>query len=306
VAVPVGGLIDWMTIELMNVTFSRDGFRNPPLYESVMEWASLEKLVSLHDTVESACQFDLEQEDRESRKAGEKAAKFEPAMYTMLDPVYIAARYVVLFNNAGEIAVVFKVDCIQDHLMDEYEFLITGVRASAAESDIHKRVVVCKESWNLTVSEVLKMAKLVPNKDNFENPVVGTAVGVTSMTDGRWTCSATSEAATRLLTKDDTSTNVPMCMLVVLTLHEDSEYQAVDDAAVSSLIFILTSCVPNFEASNTNSRDPVVGSEVCETVMLIDTLLQLEFVTAIAGKRSMRGDETDIFVKQAELAGSLI
>ena len=29
------------------------------------------------------------------------------------------------------------------------------------------------------------MAKLVPNKDNFENPVVGTAVGVTSMTDGR-------------------------------------------------------------------------------------------------------------------------
>ncbi len=90
------------------------------------------------------------------------------------------------------------------------------------------------------------------------------------------------------------------------TMQEDSEYQAVDDAAVSSLTFILTSCVPNFEASNTNSRDPVVGSEVCETVMLIDTLLLLEFVTAIAGKRSMRGDDTDIFVKQAELAGSLI
>ena len=90
------------------------------------------------------------------------------------------------------------------------------------------------------------------------------------------------------------------------TMQEDSEYQTVDDAAVSSLIFILTSCVPSFEANNTNSSDPVVGSDVCETFMLIDTLLQLEFVTAIAGKRSRMGDETEIFVKQAEFAGSFI
>jgi len=65
-------------------------------------------------------------------------------------------------------------------------------------------------------------------------------------------------------------------MLGVLILHEDSEYQAVDDAAVSSLTLLLTSCVPSFDANKIISRDPVVGSEACEAFALIVELLRLE------------------------------
>ena len=89
-------------------------------------------------------------------------------------------------------------------------------------------------------------------------------------------------------------------------MQEDSEYHAVDDAAVSSLILMLTSCVPSFKANKIISRDPVVGSIACEAFVLIVTLLQLEYMIVEAGKCSRRGDDTVSCVEQAVLIGSLI
>ena len=90
------------------------------------------------------------------------------------------------------------------------------------------------------------------------------------------------------------------------TVQEDSECQAVNDAAVSSLTLTLTSCVPSFDANKIISRDPVVGRDPSEAFTMMVALLQFKCNTVKAGKRSGRGDDTVSFVEQAELAGSLI
>jgi len=96
-----------------------------------------------------------------------------------------------------------------------------------------------------------------------------------------------------------------MCELGVLTLQAESDCQAVDAAAVSSLVFMLTSCKLNLDANTIISMDPVVGSNACET-FVFDILQHSVSISAMTDCRSMRADETKICVVLAEEAGSLI
>jgi hypothetical protein len=93
-----------------------------------------------------------------------------------------------------------------------------------------------------------------------------------------------------------------------LTLQVESDCQTVVVAAVSSLTFMLMSCVVNFEANTDNSKDPVVGSDafdICGAIIVV-TLVQTTFIPATSDMRSRRADDTDICVTHAEHAGSLI
>jgi hypothetical protein len=93
-----------------------------------------------------------------------------------------------------------------------------------------------------------------------------------------------------------------------LTLQAESDCQTVVVAAVSSLTFMLMSCVVNFEANTDNSKDPVVGSDafdICGAIIVV-TLVQTTFIPATSDMRSRRADDTDICVTHAENAGSLI
>ena len=93
-----------------------------------------------------------------------------------------------------------------------------------------------------------------------------------------------------------------------LTLQVESDCQTVVVAAVSSLTFMLMSCVVNFEANTDNSKDPVVGSDafdICGAIIVV-TLVQTTFIPATSDMRSRRADDTDICVTHAENAGSLI
>ena len=93
-----------------------------------------------------------------------------------------------------------------------------------------------------------------------------------------------------------------------LTLQVESDCQTVVVAAVSSLTFMLMSCVVNFEANTDNSKDPVVGSDafdICGAIIVV-TLVQTTFIPATSDMRSRRADDTDIYVTHAENAGSLI
>ena len=93
-----------------------------------------------------------------------------------------------------------------------------------------------------------------------------------------------------------------------LTMQVESDCQTVVVAAVSSLTFMLMSCVVNFEANTDNSKDPVVGSDVFDAcgAILVVTLAQTTFIPATSDMRSRRADDTDICVTHAENAGSLI
>jgi len=74
--------------------------------------------------------------ENERRKEAEEAAKFAPMMKMKLEPVAGSVGLVLLFNNIGEATVVFKISFMQINFKDEYEFLMTGVRAREAESEI--------------------------------------------------------------------------------------------------------------------------------------------------------------------------
>jgi len=93
-----------------------------------------------------------------------------------------------------------------------------------------------------------------------------------------------------------------------LTLQVESDCQTVVVAAVSSLTFMLMSCVVNFEANTDNSKDPVVGSDAFDAcgAILVVTLAQTTFIPATSDMRSRRADDTDICVTHAENAGNLI
>ena len=90
------------------------------------------------------------------------------------------------------------------------------------------------------------------------------------------------------------------------TLHTESDCQTVDAAAVSSLTLMLSSRVPYFDANTNIAEEPVVGSNVCETVTFVVTFPQPVFCTAMSDKRPRRADETDICDAHPEFAGSLI
>ena len=90
-----------------------------------------------------------------------------------------------------------------------------------------------------------------------------------------------------------------------MTLQAESDCQAVDAAAVSSLVFMLTSCKLNLDANTIISMDPVVGSNACET-FVFEILQHSVSISAMTDCRSMRADENEICVVLAEEAGSLI
>jgi hypothetical protein len=111
-----------------------------------------------------------------------------------------------------------------------------------------------------------------------------------------------------LCTRDVTKPIACLYELGDFALQVESDCQTVVVAAVSSLTFMLMSCVVNFEANTDNSKDPVVGSDafdICGAIIVV-TLVQTTFIPATSDMRSRRADDTDICVTHAENAGSLI
>ena len=107
-------------------------------------------------------------------------------------------------------------------------------------------------------------------------------------------------------TSDNTNLHASALALGVFTLHAESDCQTVDTAAVSSLTLMLSSRVPYLDANTNIVDEPVVGSNVCETVTFVVTFPQPVFCTAMSDKRPRRADETDICDAHPEFAGSLI
>ena len=108
---------------------------------------------------------------------------------------------------------------------------------------------------------MLNVAKFEPVKNKFEDPVAGMLAGLRPMTDGADTCNITSDCKMTIWTRVANKLNACVYELDNLTLQAESDCQAVDAAAVSSLTFMLMSCVVNFDANTDNSKDPVVGSD---------------------------------------------
>ena len=180
VVAPTCGLIDMTAAAPISIdTFCRDGAMEFLWWETVIEWASLEKLAALHETAESASQFVLWQLDDEIRNAGELPAKWTPNALMMIDAVAGNVKWEML-STAGGATVVFKIRCMKTNSIDEYELVMTGVRANTVESEIHQSVLEFKVCWNLTVVEELNVAKFDPNKNKFEDPVAGMMAGLQS------------------------------------------------------------------------------------------------------------------------------
>ena len=87
----------------------------------------------------------LWQLDDEIRNAGELPTKLTPNALMMIDAVAGNVKWEML-STAGGATVVFKIRCMKTNSIDEYKLVMTGVRATTMESEIHQSVlefIVC-------------------------------------------------------------------------------------------------------------------------------------------------------------------